>query len=67
MSDKENPIIPLEGTIKITGKGVGYFNVSGLDVDIEIQPENINTALNGDRIRIEILSMKFTAANKEGY
>jgi ribonuclease R len=55
MNEKNNPAIPLEGTIKITGKGVGYFNVPGHDIDLEIQPENINTALNGDRVKVELL------------
>ncbi len=43
----------LEGMIKITGKGVGYFSIPGEEIDLEIQPENINTALNGDRVRVE--------------
>ncbi|MBX4195565.1 ribonuclease R [Candidatus Parcubacteria bacterium] len=44
-----------EGTIKVTGKGVGYFKIPDADVDLEIQPENINTALNGDTVRVEPL------------
>lgn len=54
----------LEGTIRVTGKGVGYFTppsalVNGKaknrDEDLEVQPENINTALNRDRVKVEIL------------
>ncbi len=45
----------LEGTIRVTGKGVGYFTISEKDDDLEIQPENINTALNRDRVKIELL------------
>ncbi len=48
----------LEGTIKVTGKGVGYFAIPDTDTDIEIQPENINTALNGDTVKIEILQVE---------
>ena len=45
---------PLEGTIKITGKGVGYFpNPDDESNDFEIQPDNINTALSGDTVRVE--------------
>jgi ribonuclease R len=46
---------PLEGIIKVTGKGVGYFNVPDEDVDLEVQPEEINTALNGDIVKLELL------------
>jgi ribonuclease R len=46
----------LEGKIRVTGKGVGYFSIPDVEVDIEIQPEHINTALNGDTVRIELLS-----------
>lgn len=45
----------LEGTVKVTGKGIGYFAHPDVDVDLEIQPENINTALSGDTVRIEVL------------
>src|SRR4051812_16522137 len=45
----------LEGTIKVTGKGVGYFkDPNDLKSDFEIQPEAMNTALNGDTVKIEI-------------
>ncbi|MEK7176923.1 MAG: ribonuclease R [Patescibacteria group bacterium] len=45
----------LEGIVRVTGKGVGYFPVPDSDVDLEIQPEFIKTALNRDRVKIEIL------------
>lgn len=44
---------PFVGTIRVTGKGVGYFSVPDSEEDFEIQPENINTALNRDTVRIE--------------
>lgn len=47
--------INLEGIIRVTGKGVGYFSIPDVDQDIEVQPEYINTALNGDTVRLEIL------------
>lgn len=53
----------LEGTIKVTGKGVGYFVLPAEDSaktdkplqDLEIQPENLMTALNRDRVKIKPL------------
>lgn len=45
----------LEGTIKVTGKGVGYFAIPDTEQDLEVQPEHINTALNGDMVKVEEL------------
>ncbi len=65
----------LEGIIRVTGKGVGYFSLpaeallarrslgvagakAGLPSsteDFEVQPENLNAALNRDTVRIENL------------
>jgi ribonuclease R len=53
--DKKDGNSALEGMVRVTGKGVGYFPVPDSDEDLEIQPENIKTALNRDRIKIEIL------------
>lgn len=43
----------LEGVIKVTGKGVGYFPIPESDESYEVPPEAINTALSGDTVRIE--------------
>jgi ribonuclease R len=45
----------LEGKIKVTGKGVGYFPIAGTAESFEIAPDFINCALNGDKVRIEPL------------
>ncbi|MCR4279596.1 MAG: ribonuclease R [Candidatus Zambryskibacteria bacterium] len=45
----------LEGIIRVTGKGVGYFADPDGGDDFEVQPENGKTALNRDRVKIEIL------------
>src|SRR3989338_5943607 len=42
-----------EGTVHVTGKGVGYFPVPDTDEDFEIQPENLNAALNRDKVKVE--------------
>ena len=47
---KENKI--LEGIIRVTGKGVGYFTITDHEDDLEVQPENLNAALNRDRVKI---------------
>src|SRR5687767_1548433 len=51
--NKEEKI--LEGTIRVTGKGVGYFPMPDEDIDLEIQPENLKAALNRDRVKVELL------------
>lgn len=45
----------LEGIIRVTGKGVGYFPMADKDEDLEIQPENLKSALNRDRVQVELL------------
>ncbi|MDP3763812.1 MAG: ribonuclease R [bacterium] len=45
----------LEGIVRVTGKGVGYFSIEGQEQDLEIQPENLNAALNRDRVKIALV------------
>ncbi|KKW14565.1 MAG: Ribonuclease R [Parcubacteria group bacterium GW2011_GWA2_50_10b] len=39
----------------MTGKGVGYFPAPDESDDFEVQPDNLNAALNRDKVKIEIL------------
>jgi ribonuclease R len=55
MEHAPNNTDPLKGTIRVTGKGVGYFPIQGAEEDYEISPDDINSALNGDLVRIEPL------------
>ena len=50
MKEDKNKI--LEGIIRVTGKGVGYFSVSEKEDDLEVQPENLAAALNRDRVKV---------------
>ncbi len=50
---EENKI--LEGAIRVTSKGVGYFPTPDESEDYEIQPDNLNAALNHDRVKIALL------------
>jgi ribonuclease R len=50
---EENKI--LEGAIRVTSKSVGYFPTPDESEDYEIQPENLNTALNHDKVKITLL------------
>lgn len=51
--EKDNKNI-LEGIIRVTGKGVGYFPTPDDSEDFEVQPENLNAALNRDKVKVEI-------------
>jgi exoribonuclease R len=46
----------VEGTIRITSKGVGYVEIEGMKEDIEIDPAFLNTALHNDRVEITLHS-----------
>lgn len=52
MIEEENK---LEGIIRVTGKGVGYFPAPDDSLDFEVQPDNLNAALNRDRVKVELL------------
>jgi len=43
-----------EGSIFITGKGVGYVSIEGKDEDLEISPNKTGTALHGDKVKVLI-------------
>ena len=54
----------LSGVISVNSRGTGYFRPDSAvksrnrDQDIEIQNENLNTALHGDEVLISLLSRK---------
>lgn len=56
----KNPNQILEGEIRVTGKGVGYFSVSDRETDYQVQPEDLNGALNRDTVKV-------TPLNKQAY
>ncbi len=47
------------GVIDVTRRGVGYFEVPGEERDVEIAPEHLNRALNGDTVRIETIGRRY--------
>lgn len=44
----------LKGVLDITRSGMGFVIVENLPVDIMIRPNDFNTALNGDTVRVKI-------------
>lgn len=52
-NQKQNVI---EGTIAISGKGIGFVRTENFKDSIEIDPAFLNTALHGDRVKVAIQS-----------
>jgi ribonuclease R len=55
----------VEGTIRVTPKGIGYVAVEGMKEDIEIAPLMLGTALDHDRVKI-VLHGKVTGTRQNG-
>ncbi|RYZ23368.1 MAG: ribonuclease R [Chitinophagaceae bacterium] len=41
-----------QGKLEVTRSGMGFVVVEGLDVDILVRPNDFNTALHGDKVRV---------------
>lgn len=44
----------IEGILRITSKGIGYIQVKDREEDIEIDPEDLNTGLHKDTVRVRL-------------
>lgn len=51
---KETQKSPKTGTLMVRGRGVGYLALPGYEEDILINPEDLNTALNGDIVEVKL-------------
>ncbi len=56
----------LQGIIDVTRKGVGYFAHEKYEEDVEIAPEDLTTALNGDEVEITLLGTAPVRAHRGG-
>jgi ribonuclease R len=43
-----------KGVLEITRSGMGFVVVTGLETDILVRPNDFNTALHGDTVRVEV-------------
>ena len=43
-----------KGVIEITRSGMGFVVVEGLDTDILVRPNDFNTAMHGDTVRVQV-------------
>ncbi len=52
--DKQRPTGEIyAGTLDITRSGMGYVVVEGLENDILVRPNDFNTALHGDKVKVQ--------------
>lgn len=52
MKTSDEPAKEYEGTLRVTGKGVGYVETEEFDDDIKIAPGDLNTGLHRDRVKV---------------
>jgi len=55
-----------QGILEITRSGVGYVVVSGEGGDVFVRPNDFNTALNGDTVRVKVTRENLRNGKKEG-
>ena len=54
------------GRLDVTRSGMGYVIVENLDNDIMIRPNDFNTALHGDTVRVAITGDQVKSGRKQG-
>ena len=47
-----------KGVLEITRSGVGYVIVENLESDILVRPNDFNTALHGDKVRVKVMKVR---------
>src|SRR5689334_22928142 len=55
-----------KGVLEITRSGVGYVVVDEEGGDILVRPNDFNTALNGDTVKVKVLKENLRSGKKEG-
>src|SRR5829696_8214871 len=55
-----------KGVLDITRSGMGYVVVEDLDVDILVRPNDFNTALHGDKVRVKVLNESGRSGRMQG-
>lgn len=55
-----------KGTLEITRSGIGYVVVEDESGDVLVRPNDFNTALHGDTVRVKITKQNAISGRKEG-
>jgi ribonuclease R len=56
----------VKGKLEVTRSGMGYVIVEGSDNDVLVRQSDINTALNGDTVRVKLVKENARTGKKEG-
>ena len=56
----------VKGKLEITRSGIGYVVVKDDDGDVLVRPNDFNTALNGDTVRVKVIKENGRTGRKEG-
>lgn len=52
--EKSRPEQTLRGVMDITRSGMGYVVIEDLETDVIVRPNDLNTALHGDTVRVKV-------------
>ncbi len=55
-----------KGTLEITRSGIGYVVVKDDEGDVLVRPNDFNTAMNGDTVRVKVTKENGRTGRKEG-
>ena len=55
-----------KGVLEITRSGIGYVVVNGEGGDVLVRPNDFNSALNGDTVKVKVLKENPRSGKKEG-
>ena len=55
-----------KGTLEITRSGIGYVVMQDEEGDVLVRPNDFNTALNGDTVRVKVVKENMRTGKKEG-
>lgn len=56
----------LTGVVDVTRSGMAFIIVEGREQDIKVYPENLNSALDGDTVQVEVVSGRRGSGRAEG-
>src|SRR5918993_523062 len=55
-----------KGVLDITRSGMGYVVVENLEKDILVRPNDFNTALHGDKVRVKVINESGKSGRMQG-
>ena len=55
-----------KGILDVTRSGIGFVSIDNREQDVMIRPNDFNTALHGDTVRVEIISKASKSGREQG-